>query len=125
MARKRGGYQKPERPAAVSGPGALSQRTDRGQPIRVAPGGNYGERKALEAQQAAAPMATSPAPAGGEPAVRSPGPPLPDVFAPSDGPRPGVDMQPPPPAPDPYAFIAAAYSVYPDPALAALLQRRR
>lgn len=54
----RGGYQAPAKPAAVSGPGSLSQRTDGGpsQPVRVAPGGPYGSRQAMVAQQQAAPM---------------------------------------------------------------------
>lgn len=61
MAGKRGGYQKPSSPAPASGPGALSQRTDGGpadsQPIRVAPGGEYGERADMAALQGSAPMA--------------------------------------------------------------------
>jgi len=57
-----GGPRQPARPAAVSGPGALSQRTDGGagsakQPIRVPTGGAYGEAKASREQQQAAPMA--------------------------------------------------------------------
>lgn len=56
-----GGYQPPAQPAAVSGPGRLSQRTDGGpgQPIRVAPGGEYGSRQALVSQQQAAPLAAA------------------------------------------------------------------
>lgn len=54
-----GGPRTPANPAMVSGPGALSQRTDGGpgndrQPIRVAPGGAYGDRQAAVAQQQAA-----------------------------------------------------------------------
>jgi len=64
MAGKRGGYQKPSSPAPASGPGALSQRTDGGpadsQPIRVAPGGGYGERADMADLQASAPMAKAP-----------------------------------------------------------------
>lgn len=54
----RGGYRQPANPAPVSGPGQLSRRTDGGpgQPIRVAPGGDYGTRDDLIAQQKAAPM---------------------------------------------------------------------
>lgn len=62
----RGGYQKPSNPAAVSGPGALSRRTDGGagskqamQEIRT---GKYGESKALMEQQQGAPLAGSPTP---------------------------------------------------------------
>lgn len=61
----RGGYQQPSNPAPVSGPGSMSQRTDGGpadaQPIRVAPGGAYGDRQAMEELQASAPMAQAPA----------------------------------------------------------------
>ena len=63
MAKKRGrgGYRQPSKPAAVSGPGSLSQRTDGGagnskQPIRRIPGVAYGEQKGLSEQQAAAPL---------------------------------------------------------------------
>lgn len=60
----RGGYQKPSNPAAVSGPGALSRRTDGGpQAIQAIPaGGKYGERKAMQEIQSSAPMAGNPIP---------------------------------------------------------------
>ena len=55
-----GGYQKPSRPAPVSGPGALSRRTDGGGPgqgqQRLA-NAAYGEQKAFGEIQAGAPMA--------------------------------------------------------------------
>jgi hypothetical protein len=59
----RGGYRQPGSPAPVSGPGALSKRTDGGpgkQPIRTPSGGAYGERQALEQLQQAAPVSASP-----------------------------------------------------------------
>jgi hypothetical protein len=58
-----GGYRQPNNPAPVSGPGALSQRTDGGaidgmqQPMQQYTGFAYGENKALNDQQAGAPMA--------------------------------------------------------------------
>ena len=54
---QQGGYRKPENPAPVSGPGALSQRTDGGptQGAKYMPGMPYGEN--TMAQQTAAPMA--------------------------------------------------------------------
>lgn len=54
----RGGKRTPAHPAPVSGPGALSARTDGGpgQPVRVVSGGGYGDRKAMVEQQQAAPM---------------------------------------------------------------------
>lgn len=53
-----GGYRQPSNPAPVSGPGALSQRTDGGatQAPQVAAGGGYGDRKAMMDMQGAAPM---------------------------------------------------------------------
>ena len=58
----RGGYRKPENPAPVSGPGALSQRTDGGptQPAMYISGLPYGEGQATYNQQTSAPMAGNP-----------------------------------------------------------------
>jgi hypothetical protein len=60
-----GGYRQPSNPAPVSGPGALSRRTDGPQgggkqPVRVPSGGAYGDRQNLEQLQQAAPVASSP-----------------------------------------------------------------
>jgi hypothetical protein len=57
-----GGYRQPSSPAPVSGPGALSKRTDGGpgQPVRAPSGGAYGDRQELEQLQQAAPLAASP-----------------------------------------------------------------
>ncbi|KUJ70806.1 hypothetical protein ACZ90_00350 [Streptomyces albus subsp. albus] len=57
-----GGYRRPSSPAPVSGPGALSKRTDGGpgQPIRTPSGGAYGERQDLDQLQHAAPLSASP-----------------------------------------------------------------
>lgn len=70
-----GGYRQPSSPAPVSGPGALSKRTDGGpgQPVRAPSGGAYGERQNLEQLQQAAPLAETP---GGGVA-----PPMEDVTA--------------------------------------------
>jgi hypothetical protein len=63
MANGHGGYRQPMNPAPVSGPGALSQRTDGGavdgmqQPMQQYTGFEYGENKSLNDQQAGAPMA--------------------------------------------------------------------
>lgn len=51
-----GGYRKPGNPAPVSGPGALSRRTDG----RVAEGFAYGMNKQINEQAAAAPLAKGP-----------------------------------------------------------------
>lgn len=55
-----GGYQRPSRPAPVSGPGALSRRTDgggAGQGQQRLANAAYGEQKAFSEIQAGAPMA--------------------------------------------------------------------
>jgi hypothetical protein len=84
----------PKKPAPVSGPGAMSKRTDGGpgsssQPVRVPTGGDYGSRKELETQQQAAPLAAGGAPAGGGGAPISP--PSPNgVFGPTE--RPNIPL---------------------------------
>jgi hypothetical protein len=59
MVEKRGGYQQPSNPAPISGPGALSQRTDGGptQPAKYISGLPYGEGQTTYDQQTSAPMA--------------------------------------------------------------------
>lgn len=44
----------------MSGPGKYSRRTDGKQPVRVAPGGDYGDRAEMEALQKSAPLAEAP-----------------------------------------------------------------
>jgi len=58
-----GGYRKPGNPAPVSGPGALSRRTDG----RIAEGFAYGMNKQINEQAAAAPMAKAVAPTASRP----------------------------------------------------------
>ena len=68
MANGQGGYRQPSNPAPVSGPGALSQRTDGGategmskpQPKADYTGFAYGENKSLADQQSGADLAGSP-----------------------------------------------------------------
>lgn len=59
-----GGYRQPSSPAPVSGPGALSQRTDGGpadrQAMRALPNAAYGENKEFQQIQAGAAMAEDP-----------------------------------------------------------------
>lgn len=135
MARRRGGYQKPARPAAVSGPGALSARTDGAVPTTLPTGGDYGDRKALAEQQSAAPMTPQPAGGGVAPAGR----PRPgsqfggSAFAPTQ--RPGEPMTagvdwgdgpgaPPSDIPDePYLVAKALYAISPTPELERLIAR--
>ena len=59
-----GGYRKPAQPAAVSGPGALSARTDGRPTVQNLDNAAYGENKAFREMQTSAPM-SAPAPAGG------------------------------------------------------------
>ena len=61
MANGHGGYRKPSNPAPVSGPGALSKRTDGGpsQPVMEVGGFEYGGRADFEDIQGGAPMAAS------------------------------------------------------------------
>ena len=51
-----GGNRVPAKPAAVSGPGRFSTRTDSGTAQLDTAGGDYGSRQQMEAQQAAAPV---------------------------------------------------------------------
>lgn len=105
----KGGYQRPTNPAPVSGPGALSQRTDGGpadkQPIRYISGLPYGEGQMMTNLQAMAPMEAapstpSPTPQGAgetQPATQQPEPLVP-LNAPSARPSEpvtyGADMGP-------------------------------
>lgn len=92
-----GGYRKPENPAPVSGPGALSQRTDGGptQPAKYISGLPYGEGQATYDQQTAAPMASGSA---AQPAIQLPEPT--PLMAPSERPdepiTAGIDIGPGP-----------------------------
>lgn len=69
---QQGGYRKPENPAPMSGPGALSQRTDGGpaQGAKYISGLPYGQGQETYNQQTSAPMS------GG-----SPMPPAPEAAA--------------------------------------------
>lgn len=58
MANGHGGMRTPANPAPVSGPGALSQRTD-GQPARYASGMPYGDGQDFYDIQTSAPMAST------------------------------------------------------------------
>ena len=60
MAEQQGGYRRPSNPAPVSGPGALSRRTD-GQGARYMAGGEYGEGQEMMDLQTSAPMSKTPA----------------------------------------------------------------
>jgi len=61
VANGHGGYRKPNNPAPVSGPGALSKRTDGGpsQPVMDVGGFEYGGRQDFADIQGGAPMAAT------------------------------------------------------------------
>lgn len=84
-----GGYRKPSKPAAVSGPGKFASRTD-GQPIRDLPDAAYGEQTEFREIQGGAPMSdTSGTPTAG---VLPGAPPLPTGFGePTEFPDEAVD----------------------------------
>lgn len=92
MARgNRGGYRKPSSPAAVSGPGAGSRRTDGGPGDKnLGRGLGYGENKAINDLQSSAPMQSQGGGGGAPPRQGGGGrPPMgPNgIFGPSE--RPG------------------------------------
>lgn len=74
MANGHGGYRRPSNPQPISGPGALSQRTDGGVPKYDVTGLGYGDNAAVNELQSAAPLG---APSGGgqsaPPVQRPPG----------------------------------------------------
>jgi hypothetical protein len=89
MANGHGGYRQPSEPAPVSGPGALSQRTD-GQGARYMAGGEYGEGQEMMNLQTSAPMAkteTLPRSRGGRQAAMPEGVMPTPLFAPSERPN--------------------------------------
>ena len=59
MAEQQGGYRRPSSPAPVSGPVALSRRTD-GQGAKYMAGGQYGEGQEMMDLQTSAPMSKAP-----------------------------------------------------------------
>ncbi len=128
----RGGRRTPAKPAPVSGPGAMSQRTDGGasQPIRVAGDQPYGARKASTEAQGAAPLAAG---GGAPPGVgaagtgggASPMPPL-DVFGPTSRPNEpataGLDRSGLVSPDDPDMMLRMIYEQFPHPSIARLIQ---
>lgn len=91
MAEQQGGYRRPSNPAPVSGPGALSQRTDGRQGARYMSGGEYGEGQEMMDLQTSAPMSEAPAqprPRRGQGAgqVMEEGPRPTPLFAPTERP---------------------------------------
>jgi len=130
----RGGARVPERPAAVSGPGANSARTDGGPADRkmgtaslAAGGGSYGDRKAIEEQAAAAPVATGGSEGGGSPNGAAGGGAPQGAFGPTNRPSEPITAgmaQPPGEGPDADMMLRALYQQFPTPHLSRLLNAR-
>lgn len=123
----RGGRRTPASPAPVSGPGGLSRRTDGGPaPALSSTGGRpYGERQALEAQEAAAPTGPSPGPAIGGGGGAAPGP-VRDLWRPTERPfepaaTGGAGPVRNPMAQNPQAALRVLYAKFPHPAIARLI----
>ena len=130
---RRGGYRKPSQPAAVAGPGALSQRTDGKQPEIRMPDVAQGEQSALLAQQAAAPLGDSGGANAPFPMGQQAQPARPDVFAGTERPSEPITAGAPfgaGPGPvdqledDTDIILAAMYSVNPHPVIAELINTR-
>jgi hypothetical protein len=88
MAEGHGGIRRPSNPAPVSGPGALSRRTD-GQGARYIAGGEYGEGQEMMDLQTSAPMSKAPAaprPRTGRQVVSEEMAPPTPLFAPTERP---------------------------------------
>ncbi len=126
----RGGRRVPAKPAAVSGPGSLSQRTDGGpgQPIRNFPATTQGQRQDLTELQQAAPLSSG---GGGLPATPAlpglaEGGPLPEgILGPTAFPNEAITagMDQPKALPrDPDDLLRAIYQKYPHPDIARLLR---
>lgn len=127
----RGGYQRPEHPAAWSGPGHLSQRTDGNEPGRIS-GLPYGEnapanqllQAARQPGQSGVGAPPSQPPGGGAPGGAN----LPDVFGPTNRPDEPITAGAPGSEPsviptDDASVIRAAYRAHPTPELERLLER--
>ena len=127
----RGGARTPARPAAVSGPGAHSQRTDGGPADRklgtanlAENGGSYGERKAIEEQAASAPVATGGASGGGVPSGPVGAGAPQGAFGPTERPNEPITagtFQPPGEDADTELMLRAIYAQFPSPYLGRLL----
>lgn len=136
MARGRGGNQPPRRPAPVSGPGAMSRRTDGGVPQMTYTGEKYGENQAVNEQQSAAPMSQAAPGGGGPPSPRPVAQGPAGIFGPSERPGepltagipwgPGGEGAHGPVLDDnPDLFLQALAAKYPHPDLIDLINRRR
>lgn len=93
MSEQPGGYRPPVNPAPVSGPGALSRRTDGAQPRMPLPNAGYGEQAEFQAIQAGAPMMQEGAAVPPPPSLMDPtmAPDEPVTAGAALGPGPGME----------------------------------
>ena len=129
-----GGYKQPSEPAPVSGPGALSARTDGGategltQPARNYTGGAYGDNKSTYDQGNSAPLAGDPMAAVRLPVVPLSAPStsgLPESHGANWGDGPSLDLSNTPAAiaPNPANVIYRAMQNDPSGTLEAIYNR--
>lgn len=117
--------------AEVAGPGKYARRTDKGstQPARDITGGGYGEAKAMEEIQTAAPMSATPGIQRPQVTLSAPSqrPEEPIEAGSPFGPGPGPEVLPMAPsgADETAAVIRQLAQLYPDPDLVRLVQRLR
>lgn len=107
-------------PALVSGPGALSKRTDGGQPLMHIPDAKYGEDKANIAQQKMAPLgnsaeSTGPRPNAGAPPAETGGPVAPSGQPGGPPPQPITPFGAPSANPDQHVTAGAQFGPPPEP----------
>lgn len=122
-----GGYRKPSNPAAVSGPGRLSKRTDGGPSdqkrfdIPTGDEGQWGDNQEFANLQSSAAMGSS------ESSTSTPaGPPVTPFHAPTERPDEDVTSALSVPASDPdgvASAIRSAAAAFPSPQLNALVAR--
>lgn len=128
-----GGYMKPNQPAAVSGPGKFSQRTDGGpgetmkQAARYIQGDQYGDSQEINQVAQAAPLAAGPKPPAARPTPISAPTQRPDepvtAGAPV-GPGPGPEILNLPKRTNPaLEVVREAYRQYPSAHLRVMLQK--
>jgi len=124
----RGGYRKPKNPAVVSGPGAMSQRTDGGpadpQPTRHVPTEDYGGAAEMQQVQQAAPMQGMTQPIPLDAPTLSPNEPITSGadFGPGVGAMPGQVAADTESISDVAALaVRAGYAAYPSEGMAILM----
>lgn len=125
----RGGYRKPNKPAPVSGPGAMSRRTDGGPEDQAAarwiPQDEYGAASELMDIQQSAPMKDTRKVVPLDAPTQRPEEPITAgaPFGPGPGPSPRAEAAPQQPQQrdEVSLIIRAAYAAHPSPEIGALV----